>query len=238
MSDIPITNTMAKHIFCNRCANETRHICKADHYRDYPNINPDGSLGIIERLGYRLWICAGCERGTLGEYYIFDVTDEGYEKTIEEEFLPERTMFHVKDKSFKQLPNRLKAIYREILQAYNNKLEILCAIGIRALLEGICADKDIKGKNLETKINNMTTIIPQNIVNHLHNIRFIGNEAAHALTGATTEELRLTIEICEDLLNYLYELDYKASRLSRSRLSRASKTSSSTISESITESHL
>jgi hypothetical protein len=29
--------------------------------------------------------------------------------------------------------------------------------------------------------------------------------------------VRLAIEVMEDLLNYLYELDYKAARLARSR---------------------
>ncbi len=232
MNDISTTNPLTKYIFCNRCGNETKHICKAEHYRDYPNINPDGSLGLVERLGYRLWICAGCERGTLGEYYIFDVNDDDYVRSMEEQFFPERTRFYVKDKSFKRLPNRLKTIYQEILRAYNNKLKMLCAIGIRALLEGICADKGIKGRNLQTKINNMTSIIPKNIVVHLHNIRFIGNEAAHELTGATDEELRLAIEICEDLLNYIYELDYKASQLSESRQLRINKNKTSNKIES------
>ena len=59
--------------------------------------------------------------------------------------------------------------------------------------------------------------LPENIANNLHSIRFIGNEAAHELEAPSPDELRLAISICEDLLNYVYELDYKAYRLATSR---------------------
>jgi len=208
-----------KYIFCNNCKYKTNHVCEAEHYRDFPNYNPDGSLGFVERIGCRLWICAGCDRGTLEEFYIFDITREELKSVAEENYFPERTQLHVEDKNFKQLPNKLTKIYRETLRAFNNNLVVLCAVGIRALLEGICADKKITGRNLEKRIDNMESILPQNIVTNLHNLRFIGNEAAHELVTPEPNELRLAIEICEDLLNYLYELDYKVSRLSKSRQS-------------------
>ena len=207
-----------KNIFCNRCRNETNHILKAEHYRDYPDYNSDGSIAIVERLGNRFWVCAGCDKGTLDEFYIFDVTCDDYITMDSDEYFPERTKLHVEDKKFKQLPEKLTIIYRETLRAYNNSLYVLCALGIRALLEGICADKNITGRNLETRINNMVSIsLPQNIVTNLHSLRFIGNEAAHELAKPTAEELRLAIEICEDLLNFFYELDYKARQLTSSR---------------------
>ena len=213
-----------KNIFCNRCRNETNHILKAEHYRDYPNYNPDGNIIFVERLGNRFWICAGCDRGTLEEFYIFDVTIDDNIATDSEEYFPERTELHVEAKKFKKLPKKLTNIYRETLRAYNNNLNVLCALGIRALLEGICADKGITGSNLETRINNMVSIpLPKNIVKNLHSLRFIGNEAAHELVKLTTEELRLAIEICEDLLNYVYELDYKAHQLTSSRKLKETK---------------
>jgi len=63
-------------------------------------------------------------------------------------------------------------------------------------------------------------VIPQNIVSNLHSIRFLGNEAAHELIAPTYHELSLAIEICEDLLNFLYELDYKATSLTQMRNER------------------
>lgn len=220
MSETPSTQLNRRYIFCNNCGNETNHTLQSEHFRDYPNYNPDRSLGFVERVGHRFWICAGCERGTLEEYYIFDITDEQQDEEIGNTYYPGRFMLHVKKKGFIKLPKTLDNIYRETLRAFNEELHILCAIGIRALLEGICSDKLINGRNLEARIDNLTTILPQNIVSHLHSIRFIGNEAAHELSPPATEELKLAIEICEDLLNYLYELDYKTSQLKTSHEKR------------------
>jgi hypothetical protein len=45
----------------------------------------------------------------------------------------------------------------------------------------------------------------------------MGNKAIHELAAPKSEELALAISIIEDLLNFLYELDYKASRLREMR---------------------
>lgn len=203
-----------RYIFCNNCKRETNHICEAEHRRDYC----DEETGFLEQLGWRFWICAGCEHGTLEEHYTCDGMEDREGKELYEiKYFPERATFHVERKNFNRLPRKLDVIYREILHAFNNKLVVLCSIGIRALLEGICADKGIGGKSIEEKINGMASILPQNIVTNLHSIRFIGNLAAHELAAPDSTELRLAIEICEDLLNYLYELDYKASYLNKVR---------------------
>ncbi len=198
---------LKRYIFCNRCKSETNHICEAEHVRNFI----DEESRFEEQLGFRLWICAGCERGTLEEFYTNDAM-YGYngESGFDVSYYPERTTLHVEGKRFKQLPKKLEAICREVLHAYNYQLGVLCSIGIRALLEGICADRGITARNLEDRINGLASIIPQNIVSNLHSIRFIGNVAAHELSAPDRSELRLAIEICEDLLNYLYELDYKA----------------------------
>lgn len=209
-----------KYIFCNRCRGETEHTLIGENYRDYPNYVDRHIIGIVERLGHRLWICSGCKSGTLEEYYIFDILDEGYkedESMWDIKYYPPRNEFQISLKEFKQLTVNLTNIYKETLGAYNNNLTVLCALGIRSLLEGICADKEIVGKNLREKIDNMNTILPQNIVSNLHSIRFIGNEAAHKLSSPSANELKLAIELCEDLLNFIYELDYKAKSLTESR---------------------
>ena len=111
MTDMPEPETMKKFLFCNNCGNETNHICKGEHYRDFPNLDPDGGLAFMERLGYRFWVCAGCERGTLEEYYIFDVTNKEYISTADGTYFPERTRLHVKAKEFNQLPKKLTSIF-------------------------------------------------------------------------------------------------------------------------------
>jgi len=77
--------------------------------------------------------------------------------------------------------------------------------------------KNIDGKNLEQRIDHLEAILPANIVQNLHGFRFMGNEALHELGAPDPKDLRLAIEVSEDLLNFLYELDYKASRLPKQK---------------------
>lgn len=199
-----------KYIFCNYCKSDTNHLLKGDHYRE----SYDSYDNYWQLSGCRLWICAGCENGTMEEYYTSDGSvDERGNQIYQRTYFPPRNFGHIRPKSFLQLPDKLSIIYGETLQTYNARLFVLCAIGLRALLEGICADQRITGRNLEERIEGLSRVLPGNIVSSLHSLRFIGNTAAHELASPKRTELRLGIEICEDLLNFLYELDYKASRL-------------------------
>jgi hypothetical protein len=116
-------------------------------------------------------------------------------------------------KSFSALPKKLTELYAEVLSVHNSKLNVLCAIGLRALLEGICADKKITGRDLKKKIDGMTGHVPVNIVKNLHGFRFMGNNAAHDLAAPESFELGIAIDLMEDILNFLYDFDYKAKML-------------------------
>jgi len=213
-----------KRIFCNTCNTETNHLAQAD----YSHRNEDSVFGWEEHI-YRLWICAGCESGSLEVLYTNPTwTREDGEQEYDAVVYPSRTKDYLGVKIFVKLPEKLHWIYQETIRAYNEELDILCAAGLRALIEGICEDKGIRGRNLETKIDGLTSFLPSSIVGNLHNFRFMGNIAIHELTPPERYELGLAIEISEDLLNYLYELDYKASLLSFRRQRRtATNTSSS-----------
>lgn len=206
-------------IFCNKCKSETNHTCRGEHHRDFPQSTGEGT-DYVERLGFRLMTCDGCDNATLEQYFIYDVTDLEANWTAELVYFPFREEWQVEGKHFTQLPPVLDHIYGETVSAFNNNLTVLCALGIRSLLEGICSDKNIPGSNLGESVSNMVCILPKNIVMNLHSMRFLGNEAAHELTAPSIADLRMAIEICEDLLDYLYELDYKAEQLARSHRNR------------------
>ena len=61
----------------------------------------------------------------------------------------------------------------------------------------------------------MTAVLPANIVENLHGFRFIGNDAIHKLEAPAEFEISLALDIIEDILNFLYGLDYKASLLEK-----------------------
>lgn len=228
-----------QRVFCNACKQETNHICLY-HFRGKIDLIVHSERPFTVQIwnhGYRFWKCAGCDSCTFEEYdfgELFDFSERNdfideqdelhWQKYYVAEFpesyswyYPKRSKYSISPKLFNQLSDALSKIYKETVNAYNHEIPMLCAIGIRALIEGICSDQEITGGNLEKKIEGLASILPKNIVTNLHNLRFMGNEAAHELSEPPQEELKLAIEICEDLLNYLYDLDYKADSLKQIR---------------------
>jgi len=199
-----------KRIFCNHCKVVTNHILQGSHHKEEKDEIFDGWW---DESDFKFWVCAGCDSAVLEEYY----TDVSMMDEHVSHFFPKPRINHLHEKFFIKLPPKLRKIYRETIQAFNEEMYILTAAGLRALIEGICSDKQISGKNLEEKINHMNTLLPQNIVTNLHSFRFIGNEAVHELAIPEAGNLRLAIGVSEDLLNFLYELDYKSSRLPKTK---------------------
>ena len=55
-----------------------------------------------------------------------------------------------------------------------------------------------------------STFITDNIKKNLHGIRYLGNDVTHDFISPKKEDLELTIKILEDILNTVYDLDYKS----------------------------
>lgn len=135
------------------------------------------------------------------------------------EFYPPRTARFRAEKKYQTLPDHLRGLYREVIAAINNGSPLLCAAGIRALLEGICEHKEItEGPNqqgkmvrtLEGKINSLSRLVPSGIVSNLHGLRFLGNQALHELEVPLRADLELSLDVIEDILNVVYDLDYRS----------------------------
>jgi len=206
-----------RKIYCNTCKVETHHELKNSHKRywdEWLNGRDEYARATYwEEYQFRFWVCRGCDTAILEEAYTSIGMDSPKGQLWESEYHPRRSVRALPHKRFIRLDKKLSGIYREVIESFNNRLLVLCAIGLRALLEGICAEKEITGRKIQQKINNLDKILPSNIVASLHSFRFMGNEAAHELQAPSESELRLAIEVMEDLLNFLYELDYKAQRL-------------------------
>ena len=200
-----------KIIRCNTCNVPTNHELKAVHLRqqeeEYDLNNPFAQPSWWIDYEYRLWVCLGCETASFEEV-------ETYDDQTDSTFYPSRRGDYLAVKNFFQLDNRLKAIYQEVIESFNAGLRITCAMGLRALLEGICVNKGITDREafgLEAKLSKLDEagLLPSNIVKSLHSFKFMGDDAAHRLEAPRHEELKLAIEVMEDLLNFLYEMEYK-----------------------------
>ena len=199
-------------IYCNACKGSTRHVLVASReYDDHLRVEDGGPAAWGE---YRLWVCGGCDTCTMEDHYQADYLPSSESDSI---FHPKRTSSSRPTKHFVNLPPKLETLYSEVVRSNNEGLHLLCAAGLRSLLEGVCSDKGIPGTNLEKKIDGMKSLLPESIVKNLHEFRFIGNKAVHELEAPKSYELGAALDVIEDILNFLYALDYKASLLARLR---------------------
>lgn len=209
MADTATSSTMTKRLYCNCCRGETNHIQRGIHsINEEPD--DDGNRG---ETTYVLWTCAGCDTGMMETELRYVLKNEG--PVCSSAYDPPRSRDDLRAKVFRKIPPKLRTIYAQTIKAFNHKLWVLCAAGLRALIEGICADKGLSGRNLEQKINALEGHLPKAIVANLHSFRFMGNQAVHELTAPKRDELKIAIDVIEDLLNFLYDLDYKASLLAK-----------------------
>jgi hypothetical protein len=204
MSEIPPEVDSQEWMHCNSCRRITHH---GERARQAQQIDDEES-GYWETTVHRFMVCAGCDTATIRRE-----SASAADPNISVDYYPERAAGAVPFKFFRKLPIPLRRIYQESVSALNRELYILSAAGLRALVEGICADKGIAGGNLQRRIDGLRKLLPSNIVENLHSFRFMGNEAVHSLTPPPRDTLRMAVDVSEDLLNFLYELDYKASRL-------------------------
>jgi hypothetical protein len=227
-------------IFCVQCKRETHHSIKSKiEKRLHDDDSGEWYIGT-----WHILECKGCEDVSFRQSWVSsddqDPETGEYNESVKlfplrgEDVLPQRNYFNA--------PTNLRSIYREMIDAYNYGMNILCAGGLRATLEGICnAEKIIDGevtkinkegksvtrrtKDLIGKISGLHEkgLVTKNHAEILHEHRFLGNEALHTLDTPTKKELKIAIEIIEHTLDNLYEINQKAEELKSQRATRHSK---------------
>jgi len=223
--------------FCIQCNRPTNNkVLKQEkvHYRE-----DDG--GWWEETDFQIIQCSGCDDISFRKVYtdaqIAQFAEEG-DDIYGQELFPKRGPNSISIRNFSNIPLNIKGIYRETVDAFNNEQLILCCGGLRALIEGICLDKGVKGiikkdkkgsdylqSNLEGKIEGLSEkgYLTKDSAASLHELRFLGNEALHELTKPSIPEIKLAIEIIELAIDNIYELQHKSMKLKREKATRAVK---------------
>lgn len=107
------------------------------------------------------------------------------------------------------LPQSVRSIYRESIEALNHKMYRLSGAGFRACVEAICNHLGIEGRTLENKINKLTSqgFITKKDRDRLHAIRFIGNDSIHDMKEFKRGELDVALSIVNGILNNLFVIE-------------------------------
>lgn len=208
--------------YCNNCGKKTNQKVLQEEV----NAIHDDS-GWSEEHIYQIIRCGGCDEISFRKLYT-DIQIQSNAlpgESILEEIYPKHGENTIIIKKFKKVPQQIKEIYRETIEAFNNVQLILCSGGLRAIIEGICLEKSIEGITKQNKKgeNYLSTNLPSKIEGLLEKgyltktnsdclleLRFLGNDAMHELKKPGLDELKLAIEIIESTLENIYELHHKA----------------------------
>jgi len=226
-----ITNEKKKRELCGQCHVETWHetlagfLLHADNpayesWDEYKIIKCDG-CGSLSFLNERTLLQEDCS--------IDEETGKVLDGLRQEKTLyPRRLIGRPLLEGFELLPQDVGRIYSESHGALCGQQFVLAGIGIRTIIEAVCIERETLGNNLEEKINNLKSqgLISESAANILHGLRFMGNNAAHAIKAHTLEELCAAIGITEHLLMEVYIIPIQAQKLGTNLNANISTTSS------------
>jgi len=194
-----------KKIFCNQCVGDTTHVLRARYAR--PRFVHEGEQpGEIQTS---IWSCAGCEEESF-EWLFIGVAEGPLDPTYfppRSEDLPSPGNL-IQSKPFMNMGSKLRRVYEETIRSYNEGCLVLCNIGLGALLEGICEEKGISSDKVAETLGQF--VPNSDVVPAIIELVDARNDAAHRLDARSQDKVRLAIDFMEDLLNVLYNLDYKA----------------------------
>jgi len=194
--------------YCSLCCRTTnqqvlysKKIDSEDH-----NYNETTYYAVIE--------CAGCDyisyrTENVDHEHIMPDENGNWFPLITIEIFPKAIKNHKRVINRYNLPDKIGIVYIEAVKAFASECYLLTGVAFRAVIEAICLDKGIKGRDLDSKITNLVKakLITEKEADRLHPIRFMGNDSVHEMTVPTTKALYIVLNIVEHLLNNLYIID-------------------------------
>lgn len=107
-----------------------------------------------------------------------------------------------------QLPSMIANLYVEVRNTFDTESPVLLGIGLRTLVEAICKQQNISGKNLKEKIIALNTKgqISATELPILDKLRDIGNMSAHEIKSFSMDKLSYALEIVNHVIKSIYIL--------------------------------
>lgn len=199
--------------YCRKCDGITNHYVIATE-SELTN-DPD----YWWKTEYYLLKCCGCDSVSFHRE-AYEESNVTYNEFGEEELVPTINVYPndkliVKKLPYWDLPDEVRQIYSETIDSINHGNLILAGAGCRAVIEAVCNQQGITGTQLETKINNLakSRIITSKDRDHLHAIRFMGNDSIHDAKKFEEKELIIVAKILNTILTSLYLINQEFEKL-------------------------
>jgi hypothetical protein len=186
------------YVACAQCGRETNHTVMC-------SVRENGSEPVGDHYEVD-WVddcqvirCLGCSkisfRQNSSNSEDYEPESDGYNWV--ETLYPPRSSNRPELSNAMFLPADIQPVYQETIKALNNALPIMSGIGIRAIVETVSNLKQARGANLYQKINDLVVkgILTPDGARILHNIRELGNDAAHKVKAHTPAELEVAMDV-------------------------------------------
>ncbi|HDZ9249098.1 TPA: DUF4145 domain-containing protein [Vibrio cholerae] len=195
---------------CNECSRETSHKIIAS-YHESGSDECDGNNYMTWNERNQIIQCLGCETVSFRvEFDHSEDTDYSPEHdllipNVREKYFPTRT-HQLREINTYLLPIDVQRIYEETASAISHGFFILAGIGIRALIEAVCKEKNAGGRNLYEKIDSLhkMSVVTKEGSDTLQKLRGLGNEAAHEVKPQSEEQLYTAMQIIDHMLEGTY----------------------------------
>lgn len=198
---------------CIKCTGKTAHKVLASV--DVRGDDGDSNYSFEWATDNQIVQCLGCKTVSFrktssnSEDYHQINEDGDFEYNVDEMLYPSRIegIKGLGDETH-YLPSNVRRIYDETLMALSSQAPVLAGIGLRALLETVCKEKNATGRDLLKKIDSLVSagILTPASAAILHKIRTLGNAAAHEMKPHSDKQLGLAMDIVEHLLKDVYIL--------------------------------
>jgi hypothetical protein len=205
-----MTKTETFYSPCRRCKTKTLHIdlCKSED-------NGDREYSFYSC--YAVIQCLGCEKKSFRYSWkdieqAYQISEDEWEVPEGIECYPQYDPSHVDLEEVYIVPKLVRSIYQESVTAVQAQALTLAGLGLRGTIEAICNDKNISGRNLESRITKMANlgIISRSDADRLHAIRFLGNDAAHDIKKPEKDQISVALKIINHLIQSVYILQIES----------------------------
>lgn len=117
------------------------------------------------------------------------------------------------------LPTNIVATLEESIRCHAAGCYRASALMVRRVLEEVCADKQADGKDLNQRIGALgkVIVVPQGLIEAAHDLRLLGNDAAHieakTYDNISEEEVSVAIDLAKEILKAVYQYDGLVARM-------------------------
>ncbi len=153
---------------------------------------------------YYVCLCGRCSQPFLIRQSLFGIPAEFETVTDEKILYPSE-----KNLQLDGVPNIIRSTYDQAARSFSASLFEPCVLMCRKCLEATCRNLGAKGHDLNTELQGLFDggHIDSRLLNWAHEIRLIGNEAAHDPdTKVSKRDARDALDFTEAILIYIFSL--------------------------------